>query len=171
MNVPDNAPVLDARKEPLARVPMVGLGITFYKNDGRPGLQVKRIKDTSAGLEPGDRVMSINGHPLQASLSTQNLARHVLGPVGSVALLTVRKAAGGGRELVEVSVERKERDESKEIKGVAMDGSLDRWSEDKERERIWRQRQHTLKRHGSLVAEKLAAWCVSACTYCTQVCV
>ena len=165
LNVPDDAPVLDARKEPLTRVAQVGLGITFYKSDGRTGLVVKRIKDFSCGLEPGDRVLSIDGDSLEAGLTTQQLARLVLGPVGSVAHLQVRKPP----PLSTVNTLVVER---KELTDLPLDSSVDsphtpssavgsnarRSSAERERERLWRQRQHKLKRHGSLVAEKLAEW-------------
>jgi C-terminal processing protease CtpA/Prc len=80
-----------------------GLGITFYRSgtDGsapnQPGAVVKRVKEGGAAerarppVVPGDRLLAVDGAIVRAGLSGTALARLVMGPPGSVAVVRLRR--------------------------------------------------------------------------------
>jgi C-terminal processing protease CtpA/Prc len=87
-----------ASDESFASINKVGLGLTFVKPDGQPGVVVKRVKEGGAAaasgrLFPGDRVMQIDGEDL-LHMTSKVLTNLVMGPEGSVAHLKVRRVDG-----------------------------------------------------------------------------
>jgi C-terminal processing protease CtpA/Prc len=75
-----------------------GLGLTFVKPDGQPGVLVKRVKQGGAAaatgkLFPGDRVMQIDGQDL-LQVTSRVLTSLVMGPEGSVSRLKVIRPDG-----------------------------------------------------------------------------
>ena len=71
-----------------------GLGITFYRADGSPGMVVKRIKEGSGAdllkgeIGPGDRLLEID-NVIITGLSTSALAKLVLGKENTKARVKV----------------------------------------------------------------------------------
>jgi C-terminal processing protease CtpA/Prc len=87
-----------ASDESFASINKVGLGLTFVKPDGQPGVLVKRVKEGGAAaasgrLFPGDRVMQIDDEDL-LHMTSKVLTNLVMGPEGSVAHLKVRRVDG-----------------------------------------------------------------------------
>ena len=81
----------------------VGLGLTFVKPDGQPGVVVKRVKEGGAAaasgrLFPGDRVMQIDGEDL-LHMTSKVLTNLVMGPEGSVARLRVKRVEGAYEDV------------------------------------------------------------------------
>ena len=79
-------------------VSKAGLGLTFVKPDGQPGVVVKRVKGGGAAaatgnLSPGDRVLQIDGAQL-LQVTSKILTNLVMGPEGSIANLEVRRRDG-----------------------------------------------------------------------------
>lgn len=76
-----------------APVAKAGLGLTFVKPDGAPGVVIKRVKEGGAAeatqrIFPGDRVMEIDDTQL-VEVSSKMLSSVVMGPDGSHATLKV----------------------------------------------------------------------------------
>jgi len=87
-----------ASDQSFASINKVGLGLTFVKPDGQPGVVVKRVKEGGAAaasgrLFPGDRVMQIDGEDL-LDMTSKVLTNLVMGPEGSAAHLRVRRVDG-----------------------------------------------------------------------------
>jgi predicted metalloprotease with PDZ domain len=82
-----------------------GLGVTFKKSDGLGGMLVKRVKAYGAAastgaLDAGDRVLSINGMPLDQVTDALHLSKLTHGEALSVAVLSVVRLDGREEEVV-----------------------------------------------------------------------
>eukprot|EP00960_Hanusia_phi_P036146 752166-Hanusia_phi.AAC.4 len=82
----------------------VGLGLTFNKWDGSPGLVIKRIKADSAAsksdIAVGDRVMTIDNTVLVDIRKPKDLARLTHGRPGSRVSLKVVRQTTGEEDLI-----------------------------------------------------------------------
>uniref|UniRef100_A0A7S0H9J4 PDZ domain-containing protein n=1 Tax=Hanusia phi TaxID=3032 RepID=A0A7S0H9J4_9CRYP len=84
----------------------VGLGLTFNKWDGSPGLVIKRIKADSAAsksdIAVGDRVMTIDNTVLVDIRKPKDLARLTHGRPGSRVSLKVVRQTTGEEDLIDL---------------------------------------------------------------------
>mmetsp|Transcript_49812 Transcript_49812/g.118594 ORF Transcript_49812/g.118594 Transcript_49812/m.118594 type:complete len:155 (-) Transcript_49812:66-530(-) len=95
----------DWRPNPVPAPRLFGLGVVFKKSDGEGGMLVKRVNAGAAAagvLHAGDRVLAINGTPLDHVQDAMHLARLTHGSRGSSAILHVRGAEGGENEVLVV---------------------------------------------------------------------
>jgi len=86
---------------------LCGLGVTFKKSDGRGGMLVKRVKmegsaANSDALRAGDRVLMIDGTPLEDIADAMHLAKLTHGEPGSAAVLKVMRPTGQTEDVVVV---------------------------------------------------------------------
>jgi len=92
---------------------LVGLGLTFGKADSKPGQVIKNMRESSAAsdsdLKVGDRVVSIDGVPLNNIKGAWQLLQLTQGRPGSSAELVVERQKDPSLEdfsLVTVTLER-----------------------------------------------------------------
>ena len=81
-----------------------GLGLTFAKPDGMPGVLIKRIKDGGAAeaagrIRAGDRILMIDGKEL-VNVTSKELTALVMGAYGSNAAIRLQSADGMVSDLV-----------------------------------------------------------------------
>lgn len=85
-----------------ATVEITGTRILLHPLAGQPAAR--------AGVRDGDELVRIDGAPVSAAMSSDEVVALIRGPVGSTVTLTLRRAAGAtaAAEEVEVAVERAE---------------------------------------------------------------
>ena len=110
----------------------LGLGLTFVKPDGQPGVVVKRVKEGGGAaacgkIFPGDRVMRIDDHDL-VQVNSKLLSSLVMGFEGSVARLRIQRLGGAVEELAVVRGDQELQDHHHQMKvaaGLSAESSID----------------------------------------------